>query len=157
VPNPADVAALRDICQSLRKRSTRLVALSTMPGIAMGEAEAGVNSAGEMEKIIQTRFDEAATDGTSWEERKKPYPWPPLQRTGRLMAAAKNAVRFTYRINGTRWNIGRVTSAYARYVHDGTAIMAARPFFADPSEEELKPADKLAARIAIKVLKRMMR
>lgn len=155
--NPADIAMLRNLCQSLRRRSSRLAAMAALPSEALLEAEMAVHASGAMEDIIQARFDQAATDGVAWPERKKAVPWPLLQKTGRLLAAAKNAVSASYRVSGTRWAVGRVMSAYARYVHDGTTVNAARPFFSDPSEEELKPADKIAARAARRALKRIMR
>ena len=157
MPNPADIAQMRYLSASLRRRSSRLAALGSLPSVALAEAEMAVHASGAMEQIIQERFDMAATDGIAWPERKKPAAWPLLQKTGRLLAAAKQAVSASYSVSGTRWAVGRVMSAYARYVHDGTAVNAARPFFNDPSEEELRPADKIAARAARRALKRMMR
>lgn len=157
MPSPADIAMLRNLCQSLRRRSSRLASLGSLPAAAQAEAEGAVNSSNLMEEIVKKRFDEKATDGVSWAERKKAYPWPMLQRTGTLLRAAINAVRFSYRISGTRWNISSLGVPYARYVNDGTPRMDARPFLQDPSEEELRKADRFAARVARRVLRRMMR
>ena len=155
--NPHDVATLKALCHSLRRRSSRLVALTSLPSVAAAEAEAAVNAAHKMEEIVQARFDAKATDGVSWAPRKRAYAWPLLQRTGRLLSAALAAVRFTYRIGGTRWNVGAVATPYARFINNGTETMEARKFMADPSKEELRPANKLAARVARAALRRMMR
>ncbi len=53
-----------------------------------------------------------------------------------------------------RWNLGDVGVEYARYHQRGTGSMPARPFFLDPSQEELAPVLRRAKELVVQELKK---
>jgi len=146
--NPADIALLRQITQSMGRSAKTLAAFRQRYSNIARDVEKKVNAAGFMEQIIEDRFArEAVTStGRKWKERE-PDPkddghqiltdWGHLRQTAKLAVIGtfkliKESIRFTSRMH-------RVID-YGKYHQYGTTKMVARPFFNKPTIVELKPA-----------------
>jgi len=160
MPNMADVTLLKRLSERLALRAKRLRAMRSMPEQAIKVAERDVNSNQEMEKIVQARFDNESSrsyGGRAWAPRVDPGDGHPiLNDTGRLLTAARRAVRGSYRIKGTRFHLMMVGTPYAMFIQQGTGKMPRRQFFLDPDRRELRAADYRASRAMRRWLRRRM-
>jgi hypothetical protein len=158
--NPADLSALRQVCQSLAGRAKKLQQFSKAQQQAKQKVEREVNKAGYMEDIIRLRFLQQRTSvdgGTQWDPTKPPSNEHAILRdTGKLLNAAVRAVRNTFKI-GTpiKWSIAKVNLPYAE-VHQVKGVKTSvgngikfvtRKFFNDPTKKELAAAYAYAAKM----------
>lgn len=84
---------------------------------------------GEMQRDVQQSFagQKDPVTGRAWPERKHFYPWPMLQRSGKLFTAAQAAAGQAS-INGNTITLTMVVPDYAKWHLKGTRKMAKRRF-----------------------------
>lgn len=156
----SDLARLKYLCSSLGRRGSRVSGLSRQMQSIVKRSESEVNRQGFMEKIVQARFDLQSTDAFgrgTWEARVDPGDGHPiLNLTGRLKASAIRAVRGAYKIGKVVFNLSRVSAEYGKYHQNGLGNNPKRPFFNNPTKEELLPADNYCVRTIKRLLRRAL-
>lgn len=155
-----DIASFRRLSQNIRRHAAKMNQLSKRQRGMARTVETQVNRLGYMENIIRLRFlgeTSRSTGGQKWKGRTRNYPWPTLRKTSRMFQDAVRAVKGTYSITKkVRFRLNRIGAYYARFHQYGTPRMPARKFFNDPTNAELRPADKLAILLMKRMLKRAL-
>jgi len=146
--NPADIALLRQITQSMGRSAKTLERFSKVYRVISMNVEKKVNAAGLMEDIIEKRFEneaESATGAGPWRARQvEPKDGHPiLYDTGAMMLSAIRAVRGSFKLDKSQIRFRMVGMPVYAEVHQKIGVgkdKIKRKFFNPPTAAELKAA-----------------